>query len=160
MTFGQEHKEDTGKTIVKYGVFTVTEDDIGPPPPDLKSEFGTLQDWLVNICDGEKPEKPIADYNIGLFESSEGGYTLVLTGGNTYDEDDNNSSKRIEFTPKHTFYRLPEDYYKNLSREQLIKKLIAQLKDFTNTKDFKSSFFTQANAIVFDTNGQKIWTKQ
>lgn len=160
MAQGQQHKGKAVKTVVVYGEDISTEDDIGPPPPNLKSEFKTLQDWLVSICNGEKPKKLISTYNIGLSESNNRDYTLDLTGRNAYNEGNNHSSKRIEFTPKHTFYKLPEAYYKSLSREQLIKKLITQLKDFTNTKDFKNSFFTKANAIVFDTNGQKIWSKQ
>jgi len=159
MAQGELNKKDTEKIVVKHVTFTQTMD-IVPPPPNVKSEFNSLQDWLVNMCNTERPEKLIDKYNIGLFESSNDYYMLSLTGINTYEEGDHHSAIRVEFTPKHAFYRLPEAYYKNLSREELIKKLIAQLQDFTNTKDFKSSFFTKANAIVFDTNGQKIWSKQ
>jgi hypothetical protein len=157
MAQGQQHKKDSGM-VVKHVVFTKTVDTPTPPPPDLKSEFKSLQDWLVNICSTEKPKKLIKKYDIGLFESTND-YTLALTGENKYEEGNNHSVTRIEFTPKHAFFKLPEAFYKNLSREQVIEKLITQLKDFTHTKDFKTSFFTQANEIVFDTNGQKIWSK-
>ncbi|RYX85572.1 hypothetical protein EON73_02875 [bacterium] len=160
MTHGQQPKKDSEKIVVKHMQFTVTEDDVEPPPPNLTSKFKTLQDWLVNICINDKPKKSIAKYNFGLFESeSPHTYTVVLTGVNTYDEEKNDSRIRIEFTPKEMYFALPKTYYENLNREQLLKKLISQLKSFSDTKEFKTSFFTQANVIVFDTTGQIIWSK-
>lgn len=86
-------------------------------------------------------------------------YTLVLVGENTYDEEKNRSITRIEFEPTNMYFELPKTYYKNLKREQLLKKLTSQLKDFTSTEEFKNSFFTKANIVVFETNGQTIWSK-
>lgn len=158
MAHGQQTKKDSGKTIVKDVQFTVTEDDVEPPPPNLTSRFKTLQDWLINICSGDKPKKSIIKYNFGLFESPNNN-TLVLTGVNTYDEGNNGSITRIEFKPKEMYFTLPKTYYENLNREQLLEKLISELKNFSNTKEFKTSFFTRANVIVFDTTGQTIWSK-
>lgn len=159
MSRGQQPKNDSGKVIVHEVKFEVVEDDVEPPPPHLTSRFKTVQDWLLNICDNDKPQKPIAKYKFGLFESPTA-YTLVLVGVNTYDEGKNRSVTHIEFEPTNMYFKLPDSEYKNLNRDQRIDKLTFQLKELTNTEKFKTSFFTQANVIVFETNGQIIWSKQ
>ncbi len=53
-------KIDAGKVVVQDVVIEDVVDDVPPPPPHLTSNFKTLQDWLFNICDTEKPEKSIA----------------------------------------------------------------------------------------------------
>ena|SRR6185437_7650329 len=159
MASGQQNKNDSGKVIMQHGRFEVVEDVSEPPPPHLVSKFATLQDWLLNICEKDRPQKPISKYTVGLFESPND-YTLVLVGVNTYDEDKNRSVTRIEFEPTNMYFKLPEAYYKNLSREQLLDKLTSQLKDFAKTERFKTSFFSKATLFVFDTNGKTIWSKQ
>ena len=54
-------------------------DDPPPPPPGLKPTFKTLEDWLTNICDSDRPKKSISSYAIGLFESKDD-YTLFFDG--------------------------------------------------------------------------------
>jgi len=158
MASGQRPTNDSGKIIVKDLEFEVVEDDIEPPPPNLTSKFKTLQDWLLNICDKDKPGKPIATYKFGLFESPNDN-TLVLVGVNTYDEGKYRSINRIEFEPKNMYFKLPKTYYESLNREQLLDTLASQLKDFVKTEKFKNSFFTKASVVVFETNGQTIWSK-
>lgn len=155
----EQQANDAGEVKVQEVQFEVVEDDVEPPPPHLLSQFKTLQDWLHNICEKDKPQKPIAKYKFGLFESPND-YTLVLVGENTYTEEKNRSVTRIEFAPANMYFKLPEMYYENLSRQQLLDKLASQLKEFANTKEFKTSFFTKANTVVFETNGQTIWSKQ
>jgi hypothetical protein len=52
------------------------------------------------------------------------------------------------------YFKLPKTYNENLNREQLLDKLTSQLKAFAKTERFKTSFFTNANVVVFETNGQ------
>ena len=159
MATGQQNKNDSGKVIVEHGSFEVVLDIAEPPPPHLVSKFATLHDWLLNVCENDTPQKSISKYKVALFESPKD-YTLVLVGVNTYDEDKNRSVTRIEFEPANMYFKLPEAYYQNLSREQLLDKLTFELKDFAKTEKFKTSFFEKANVFVFDTNGQTIWSKQ
>ena len=158
MASGQQNKKDTGKVIMQDIHFESVENDIEPPPPYFTSKFKTLQDWLLNICDNDKSQKSIAKYKLGLFESAND-YTLFLVGVNTYDEDKNRSVTHIEFEPTNMYFKIPQTYYENLNREQLLVKLTSQLKDFAKTEKFKTSFFTKANIVVFETNGQIIWSK-
>ena len=158
MASGQRATNDSASFIVVEGTFEVVEDAIEPPPPNLTSTFKTLKDWLVNICEKDTPKKSIATYNFGLFESPNDN-TLVLVGVNTYDEGKYRTIIRIDFEPTNMYFKLPKAYYKSLDREQLLDKLASQLKDFAKTEKFKNSFFTEANVVVFESNGQKIWSK-
>ena len=159
MSCTQQAKHDPGKLVVQDVQIEEVEDAMGPPPPHLTSRFKTLQDWLINICDKDKPQKPISKYTFGLFESAND-YTLVLVGKNTYDESKNRSVTSIDFEPTNMYFKLPEAYYKSLNREQLLAKLTSQLRDFAKTEKFKTSFFTKASTVVFEANGQTIWSKQ
>jgi hypothetical protein len=159
MAHSQQTKNDSGKVIVKdVQLETIIEDAIEPPPPQLTSRFETLQEWLLTICENDKPKKPITEFKFGLFESPND-LVLVLVGVNTYNEGKNRTVTRIEFEPSNMYFKLPENEYKHLNRDQLINKLMSQLKDFANTENFKSSFFTKANIVVFEINGQTIWSK-
>ena len=131
-------------------------DDIPPPPPGLTSHFKKVEDWFYNICDDKRPKKSIATYEFGLFESPDH-YTTFLVGINTYNKED------TSYTPlslnHNMYFQLPIGEYKNLNRDELLNRLISQLKGLTNTKKFKTSFFTAADKIIFATNGQTIWSK-
>lgn len=151
MTSGQQNKNESGKVILQHGRFEVVEEVVEPPPPHLVSKFATMQDWLLNVCEKDTPQKPISKYGVGLFESPND-YTLFLVGLNSYDEDKNRSVTRIEFEPTNMYFKLPGAYYANLSREQLVDKLTSELKSFTITEEFKNSFFTKANIVVFEAN--------
>ena len=155
----QKKKTESGKVEVKEVTLYdyQVDDDVEPPPPNLTSNFKNLQEWLVNICDDKKPNKSIADYEFGLFESPDD-YTIFLVGINRYKKGDT-SYTRIEFEPTNMYFPLPKGEYKNLNRDKLLNRLISQLKEFTETKKFKDSFFTDADKITFTTNGQTIWSK-
>lgn len=143
---------------MEYVSIKDTQDDVGPPPTDLASQFKTLQDWLFAICNSDKPRKAIAKFKFELFESAND-YTIVLVGVNTY-EGKNRSETHIEFEPKYMYFKLPQIYYEYLGRQQLLDKLTAEMKDFSNTEKFRTSFFTKASIVVFETNGQAIWSRQ
>jgi hypothetical protein len=159
MECSQRTKSESDNVEVKEVMVTSVEvaDDVSPPPPGLTSHFKNMEDWLSNICDDKKPKKSIATYEFGLFESPDN-YAIFLVGINTYNKADT-SYTRIEFEPSNMYFQLPRGEYKNLNRDEMVNLLIFQLKDFTNTKKFKTSFFTGADKITFATNGQTIWSK-
>ncbi|MDB5230238.1 MAG: hypothetical protein JWN76_1043 [Chitinophagaceae bacterium] len=159
MTSRQQPKNNPGKVIVERVHIEDIEEDIGPPPPHLNSNFKTLQDWLLSVCEQDKPHKPISQYKFRLFESPDD-CTLVLVGENTYHEEKNRSITCIEFEPENRYFKLPKSYFENLNREQGLEKLTSQLTDFTNTEKFKNSFLSKANTMIFEANGQIIWSKQ
>ncbi len=156
MACSQKIKTDPVQ-VKEISIYDV-EDDVSPPPPDLISEFKTLQDWLFDVCKNNKPEKSIAKYKFGLFESQDE-HTIFLAGVNTYDEGKDHSRIRIEFEPSNMYFKLPKGEFDNLDRRHLLEKLASQLTDFTKTEKFKNSFLSKASAIVFVSNGQTIWSK-
>lgn len=157
MSCSQESKTESGKVEIKEVTLYDIVDDVEPPPPNFTSNFKTLQDWLFTICDDEKPEKSILNYNFGLFESSDDNI-IYLVGVNKYDKGDT-SHTRIEFEPSNMYFQLPNSEYQNLGRDQILNKLTAQLKAFTNTEKFQNSFLAKANAIILESSGQTIWSK-
>jgi hypothetical protein len=152
-------KTESGKVEVKEVTLYdyQVDDEVEPPPPDLISNFKNLHDWLVNICNDKKPNKLIANYEFGLFESPDD-YTIFLVGINR-DRKGDTSFTHIDFKPSNMYFQLPQGEYKNLTRDELLNRLISQLKEFTETEQFKSSFFVKADKITFTSNGQTIWSK-
>jgi hypothetical protein len=152
-------KADSGKIVLQQ---VIIEDIVEEPiaPMDIKSKFKTLQEWLFNICDNDKPKKSIQKFNINITHSEPSGdYAICLWGVNTYDEGKKRSITRIDFMPTNMYYKIPKKIYKNLTQEQLKHELTSQLKDFTKTEKFKNSYLTKANAIILEFNGESIWTK-
>lgn len=151
------HKKDSepSRLVTQDVELTEEVDDVPPPLPGQTSNYKNVQEWLFKICDKEKPAKSITTYNFGLFESP-GNYTIFLVGLNKYGTAQH-SVTRIEFEPTRMYFQLPKSEYENLNREHLLTKLTSQLKDFTKTEKFKTSFFAKAKTITTDFNG-KIWS--
>ena len=142
----------SGNIKIEHIIIEREDDLVNPPPPDLHSDFKTLDDWLVAICDSEKPEKPISTYSVSLFEAVDED-VVCLVGVNEYD-----NGSRIDFQPSNAYFKLPGDKYKKSSREQLVNKLIFEFREFTTTQKFKNSFLAQADSITI--NGTTvIWSK-
>jgi len=120
-----------------------SEEDIDPPPPHLKETFANLQDWLDNICDSARPQKPISFYSIGIFESKES-RVMFLVGMTKTD-----NQEKIEFRPRNMYFMLPGDQYKGLNDEQFNSKLFSQLVDFTKSKKFSDSYLAESDSILF-----------
>lgn len=152
------NKKDSDSLEVKteYGVISEQVEEVSPPPPGLTTKFKTLQEWIINICDTEKPEKSITTYNFGLFESPDD-YTICLVGINKYDQGQD-SVTRIDFEPSGMYYPLTKSENKNLTREQVQDKLTSLLKNFIKTDKFKNSFLAKAHFITVDFYGT-IWSK-
>ena len=157
MARSQQPKSDSEKIVIEHISLEhiVEEPDF---PLHIKSKFKTLQDWLFAICDTDRPQKHIEEFKFNYFESS-GKYTLFLLGLNTYEETKNRSITRIEFEPTNMYFKLPKSEYKNLNRQQLQDKLTSQLKGFTNTEKFKTSFLAMATIITMGFSEERIWPK-
>ena len=118
------------------------------PSPDKEDIviFDSVRDWCLDLCKGENPKFQISNFNFGLIES-EGDYIVYVVGRNIYREQDK-TIDRIDFEPTQMYFELPKQEFGNLDRDQVIKKLHAQLKDIINTTNFKTSFFAKAEVIT------------
>ena len=159
MVYSQQAKHDSIKVVQQQVRAVEIEDIADPPPPDLKVTFNNVHDWLSNVCNHNKSKKKIEEYKFGLFEST-GDNTLYVVGVNSYFEGRDSSFTRIEFKPTNMYFKLPKSQFDNLDRDHFIDTLTSQLKDFSKSDEFKNSFFTRANKVVFETNGEIIWLKQ
>lgn len=147
-------KKSRRDIIKKQLLVESIEEILTPPPPGFTSPFKTVHEWLFNICDSERSEKPISEYAIFLFESMENSI-LCLAGYNTYLEQDCESS-RIDFQPSQMFFSLPLDEYKNLSMEQIRERILIELIEFTKTEKFLSSYLSEGSLITTNFAGS-IW---
>jgi hypothetical protein len=142
------------KYIIEYIHLEETVDVVEPPPPNINPTFENLHDWLIDICDSEKPKMAIAKYGLGVFESPDS-RVLFLVGLNKYT---NPNHEKIDFEPQNMYFLLPVEDYRDLTWEQLADKLAEQLRDFTKTQKFSNSYLADANSI--ELNGDKvIWIK-
>jgi hypothetical protein len=157
MTCNRKTDVEKEEVEVIHVVVQSEEDCPEPPPPGFTSQFKTVQEWLFNICDTDKPGKSITTYNFGLFEVEED-YIVFIVGLNTYNTGQYSSATRIDFAPSSMYFSLPKSEYKNLNREHVLERLTTQLKDFTKTDTFRHSFFALATSLTTDFKGE-IWTK-
>jgi hypothetical protein len=156
----QQPKRDSTKVVRQQQVRAVEIADIAdPPPPNLNVTFNNIHDWLSNLVSHNKSKKNIAEYKFGLFESTDNN-TLYVVGVNTYFAGRDSAFARIEFKPSNMYFKLPKSEYENLNRDQLIDSLTSQLKDFSKSDEFKNSFFTKSDMVIFETNGEIIWLKK
>lgn len=126
-----------------------------PPPPPLvegqssptRSSYGTFQEWLNQLCKKERPGNSIIAYNFGIFETATG-YTVYLIGSRTFDSKDQDWATNKDFEPKDEYFPLPGAQYKKLAPQKVRQKIKAQLLEFTETDEFKNSFFAKAKAIT------------
>lgn len=151
------NKKMTEPTQQFHGSFTVEHEDIEPPMPGFKSQFKTINEWLIYLSENEKPSKKINNYNIGVFEGQDE-YTLCLTGANTYQISDTYEQVRIEYLPKETYFNLPIDMHKGLTRTQVFEYLNNQIEEFVESDQFKNSFFNDAKFLKTEWNGKNLST--
>lgn len=152
-----EQPEESDKWIIVHGEFSEEEDDLGPTGLYMESTFKTIDDWLLDMCKNDRPQKEITKFIFGVFEYLDG-YTLCLTGINAYEEG-NHTKTKIEFLPIHSYFRIPAAYHEHLEREETIKKIETDLDKFAQSKCFQSSYFTHAKIVQFETTGEIIWSK-
>jgi len=155
MSMSQE-KDSTNSS---YQDITITGYSEMPDPPFKKeqiSNFATIADWLNNICNSGKPKKEIHTYKFWLFEGHDPN-VLCLVGLNPYPWKDSYVTK-IDFKPTSMYLKLPRKDYVGLNQHDIRKKIYLQLKEFTNTEEFKKSFLSKGNLIIA-AFGENIWTK-
>lgn len=129
---------------------TVFMDDPPPlPPPDFVSPFKTVHEWLSNICDTKKPDKPIDDLQISLSESPARAI-LCLAGFNTEVIDNSTTAHRITFAPANGDFPLPKDGYGHLSKQQVRERVLSEVMQFSMTEKFQNSFLWQAEFITIN----------
>lgn len=148
----QSKPADEQRMVVQDVTLQQVVEDADPPPPNLKSKYKSLEDWLSDICTKEKPDESIRYYKIGLFEGSDG--NIIFLSGSRHS--DNADSVTIDFRPAAMYCRLPDNSYKNMNHSDFLNKITAQLKDFVKTEKFKRSFLSKANAIIIEFNGVKL----
>lgn len=138
--------------ITSHANLEMTREVFAPPPPNanINSPFSSIGEWLSALCKGEQPQKAIDTYSFGIFESQD--EWLLFIVGEDYSEP---NKIKIGFKPSLMYFRIPEAELKNNTREKLREKIMTQIKRFTETEEFKSSFLAKAFTIEF--SGEILW---
>jgi hypothetical protein len=154
--FACNRNKDDGpeELIVENITFEQVVEEPEPPPPGFTSDFNSVRDWLIKLCETEHPEQSIVTYRFTL-SKSEDGYLLALTGSKQRPED----SVLIDFQPSVMHYLLPKQDYESLTFQQAENKVAAEIKNFTKTDKFRKCFFGKANAITTNFSGE-IWSAE
>jgi hypothetical protein len=114
---------------------------------NAETRSNLIQGWLNSICNGNKPEKPIAEFKISLSFSTFPKplrHSLTLYGVNRYQIEANHVVTRIDFQPTNMTLWLPPEEYEDLSYEHTKEKVGADLQTFMETERFKSSFLSDS----------------
>lgn len=126
-----------------------------PPPPGFVSPFKSIQEWLFDICNKDLPLKPISEYCFLLFESPSNDHIICLAGYNTYNGQ-GFTTTQLDFKPINMFFSLPKNEYQYLPSEEVRKKVLDEIIEFTRNTKFQKSFFSKAESITTNFSG-KIW---
>jgi hypothetical protein len=133
------------RIIVEHIRLESSEEDVGPPPPDLAVRYNSIDEWMCIVCDAEEPLKAIECYAFGLFESQVS-TVVCLVGVNYYD-----NHTAINFQPSNMYCPLPKEY-SGLDRDGISHKLAEELEEFTKTKKFELSFLSRSQKMILNGN--------
>lgn len=108
----------------------------------------TLEQWLTDICNNEVPDSLVIAYHFGLFENMEGTSTLYLIGSSVFHELDDDWIANVDFEPADNYHTINEIGFKDLSTEEVLEEVRTRILNFTQTDQYKNSFFANAQAIT------------
>jgi hypothetical protein len=109
---------------------------------------------LIEIIESDKPKVPIGYFHFSFLDAGDH-YKLVLAGLNFL-------RNRIDYEPSLQSLNLSKSQYGNLDEKQVKENVKAQLKTFTDTEKFNTSFFAQAESIGINSEQNTleiIWSK-
>lgn len=110
----------------------------------FKDQFN---DWITRLTRNEKPMADILAFNFGLFET-ENGYTIYVIGSKTFDEEDPDWAKEVDFEPKDKYLEISPDETKGLEWNEILEKAKVTIEQFVLSDKFDNSLMKDAKAIT------------
>lgn len=134
--------------IVEVSFTEEEEDPFDPPPPSpgWGSRFDNIQEWLSYLCNTFKPTERIVAYYFTIDQFPDG-YTVLFTCNWKFDPADKEWIYYVDNELQDS-HGLPAAEYKDLNREEVLKKFVTELIVFSETEQFKQSFFANAKAVA------------
>lgn len=148
---------DNRSTVHRISI-SVSEEDVDMPQGNLKSNFTSIDSWLLNLCKRNTKAKAVETYYFELVESVHQN-ALIVYGINKNTVNDFIAERKTAAHLNDMLFELQVDYKKDLSREDYLAKISNQLAAFIQTDTFSNSFFTKAKTIEFRTTGHILWTE-
>jgi len=106
-----------------------------------------ILNWIERINKSKKRNENIVAYNFGLFETAEG-YTVYLTGSESFDENDDDWAANIDFEPKEKYLELPSTESKGKDWEEILNVIYKILTDYLQSESFRKSILKDAEVIT------------
>ncbi len=117
-----------------------------PPPCDRDNRFDNTREWLLFLCNAIRPTERVVACFFSIHQLP-GEYSVLFTGNWKFDPADKEwvfyADDKVQDS-----YLLPDSEYKDLNREDTLKKFAGELKAFSKTEQFKQSFFGRLKAVA------------
>jgi len=118
-----------------------------PPPPSSRvDQFGNSREWLLHLCNAVKPTERVVACFFSIHPLP-GRYSVLFTGNWKFDPADKEWVFYSDDKAQDS-YSLPDSEYKDLDREETLKKFAGELKALSETEQFKQSFFGTLKAVA------------
>lgn len=105
-------------------------------------------EWLNRINNIEQVSEDIIAFNFGIFENSEGYYSLYLTGSRFYDPEDDDWACAENFTPAERYLHLKGIFVNDIDWNDLLRDVKEILISYISSTSFKNSILKNAIAIT------------
>jgi hypothetical protein len=105
---------------------------------------------VEKIASKEQPSSDIKALNFGLFQNSEGHYSVYLVGSKEYDPDDQNWACNEDFVPADKYFHAKHKSVSSLKWQEFLKLVKNTLKKVLESENLKNSFFQNFNISRLD----------
>ena len=104
--------------------------------------------WLRKICLIDYPDKEIAAYYLGLFESNDGVVTAYLVGSMVFDEEDPGWASNEDFIPPNTLKTLRLKGSEGVNCPEVQTTVVSIMKKFLQDPVNENCFLNRAKAVA------------
>ena len=115
---------------------------------DSTDVYTKFEAWMLGILKKEKPSKEILGYNIGIFETTVGGYTVYLMGAKKFDAEDSDWACKPNYFPADRYFDFPKEYAKANDRDTIEENILSFSRKFAEKEEFKKSFLNKAEGLT------------
>ena len=129
-----------------------------PPPLDIScSHPVSLQEWFIQVCKTEKPDKAdsVAKYHFVLYDK-EDCYLICLVKSKDYPWVDPQQPQKPGNKPLPEFSSLSKTEYKDLPWEKVLEKVTKQLGEFVMIPEYRNSALAKAKSIVIQFDNESM----
>lgn len=107
-----------------------------------------IYNWLAVINEKEILPDGIIAFNFGLFQNSEGYYSVYLIGSKIYDANDDDWAVEEDYRPQPRYLHLKNILQGDMDIQQFSNKMCEIIKSYIASDAFPASILKNAQAIT------------